>query len=141
MKGIKQKRIALLLCFVLAFGMSITASARASHYIDSVNAFVTAVGSGSLRIKLTVIGTKTMTELGFDKVIVYEKKSDGNYQPVRTITKESDPTLFTKNRVSHTVYISHHGTPGKYYYVTAHCYAKDVSGSSGTWIGSNAAKA
>ena len=54
MKRIGQKQLSLLLCLVLLFTMAIPAGARASDYFNNTYVSATAVGGGTLRIKVDV---------------------------------------------------------------------------------------
>ena len=64
MKRIGQKQLSLLLCLVLLFTMVIPAGARASDYFNNTYVSATAVGGGTLRIKVDVAASGTMKELG-----------------------------------------------------------------------------
>ena len=130
----KQKLISLSLCvIILAFTLAIPASARASAYFSYTNVHVNDIGGGTLRIKVHVLGTGTMQEIGATQVIVYEKQSDGSYDPVRTYTSSECPSLLSYNRASHISYITHYGTPGKSYYALCAFYAKNSTGSQIKW--------
>ena len=138
MKRIGTKTLALFLCLTLVFSAALSASARASDYFYDTNVSATKSGSGSLRIKLDVAATGTMKELGATEIIVHEKQSNGSYKDVFTFKRDKYPTLVAKNRSSYVTYVTYPGTPGKTYYVTAHCYAANTSGSQYTWAGSSA---
>lgn len=64
MKRIGQKQLSLLLCLVLLFTMAIPAGARASDYFNNTYVSATAVGGGTLRIKVDVAASGIMQELG-----------------------------------------------------------------------------
>lgn len=55
MKRIGQKQLSLLLCLVLLFTMAIPAGARASDYFNNTYVSATAVGGGTLRIKVMAL--------------------------------------------------------------------------------------
>ena len=135
MKRIGQKQLSLLLCLVLLFTMAIPAGARASDYFHRTNISATAGGGGTLWIKLNIAASGTMQELGATEIIVHERQANGTYKPVRTFTRDQNANLIRKNCLTYK------GTPGKYYYITAHCYAKNASGTGATWIGSSAVRA
>lgn len=140
MKTYYQKALSICLVIVLTFGLTITASARASDYFTHGQVSASVAGSGKLKIKLDVLATGTMQEVGATQIIVYEKQADGNYKSVYTFTNAAYPNLIAKGRSSITTSVTYNGTPGKTYYVTAKCYAKNASGSDSTWAGSNAVK-
>lgn len=141
MKRIGQKQLSLLLCLVLLFTMAIPAGARASDYFNNTYVSATAVGGGTLRIKVDVAASGIMQELGATEIIVHERQANGTYKPVRTFTRNQNANLIRKNCASNVISLTYKGTPGKYYYITAHCYAKNASGTGATWIGSNAVDA
>ena len=62
MKRIGQKQLSLLLCLVLLFTMAIPAGARASDYFNNTYVSATAVGGGTLRIKVDVAASGIMQE-------------------------------------------------------------------------------
>ena len=96
MKRIGTKTLALFLCLTLVFSAALSASARASDYFSRTSVSATKSGSGTLRIKLNVVTTGAMRELGASEIIVYEKQSNGTYQDVFTFKRDKYPTLVTK---------------------------------------------
>ncbi len=137
MANIKRKALSLSLCIVLIFSMAIPASARASEYFYRTYIEVTDVGNGVLRIKVDLGATETMQELGATKVIVYEKSSSGNYEPIFTFERQYYSQLVTYNRASHVAYVTYYGETGKSYYALCAFYAKNATGSQIKWGGSN----
>ena len=138
MTCIKKRTLSLLLCVTLMFVMIVPASARASEYFHRTYVEVTHIGNGVLRIKVDLAATGTMQELGATQVTVYEETSNGNYEPIKTYTREEYPSLVTYNRASYVTYITHYGSPGKTYYALCAFYAKNINGSQILWRGSNA---
>ena len=96
MKTSKQSILSLFLVIVLTFGLTISASARASDYLYQGQVSSSAAGSGKLKIKLDVLATGTMQEVGATQIIVYEKQADGNYKSVYTFTNTAYPNLIAK---------------------------------------------
>lgn len=137
MTQIRKRSLALFLLLTLLFSITIPASARASEYFHRTYVKATDIGSGVIRILVDVGATETMQELGATQVIVYEKQSDGSYDPVKTYTRSEYPSLISYNRASHASYITHYGTPGKSYYALCAFYAKNSSGSQIKWSSSN----
>lgn len=133
MKLTKKGSLFLLLCFILTCCMALPASARASEYFHRTYVHATDVGGGTLSILIDLAATGTMQEVGASKVVVYEKKSSGSYEPVYTFTREAYPSLISYNRLSHVNYLTYYGSPGKYYYVSAAFYAKNANGSQTLW--------
>lgn len=137
MTCMRKRQISLLLCFALIFCLSISASARASEYFYRTSVSATNVGNGAIRIQVDVGATGTMQELGATQVIVHEKTSNGDYEPIYTFTRKAYPSLVTKNRASYVTYVTYYGSPGKSYYILCAFYAKKSTGSQIIWGGSN----
>ena len=78
MKRIGQKQLSLLLCLVLLFTMAIPAGARASDYFNNTYVSATAVGGGTLRIKVDVAASGIMQELGATEIIVHERQANAH---------------------------------------------------------------
>ena len=113
MKRIGTKTLALFLCLTLVFSAALSASARASDYFSHTSVSATKSGSGTLRIKLNVVATGAMRELGASEIIVYEKQSNGTYQDVFTFKRDKYPTLVTKNRSSYVTYVTYPEPPAR----------------------------
>lgn len=137
MTCIKKRSLAFVLCVALMCCMVIPASARASEYFHRTYVKTTNVGGGTLSIMVDLAATGTMQEVGATKVVVYEKQSNGNYEPVYTFTREAYPSLITYNRLSYITYVTYYGEPGKTYYASAAFYAKNANGSQTLWGDSN----
>lgn len=139
MKLTKKKIIPLSLCIImLLFTFAIPASARASAYFSYTNVYANDIGNGTISIKIHVLGTGTMQQIGATQVTVYEEQSDGSYDPVCTYTRDNYyPSMISYNRASHLSYVTHYGTPGKSYYAVCAFYAKNVNGSQTKWSTSN----
>ena len=137
----KQKLISVVLVVTLFFTLAISASARASDYIARASVSASSSGNGRISIEVKTLATGVMQEIGALTVVVSEKISEGNYQPVYTFTRNQYRNLVVKNRRSYSNTLTYQGTAGKSYYITAQCYAKNVNGSGTTWVGSNIVKA
>ena len=138
MKRIGTKTLALFLCLTLVFSAALSASARASDYFSRTSVSATKSGSGTLRIKLNVVTTGAMRNWGPARSS-YTKSNPT--APIRMYSPSSGtniPRSSPKTRSSYVTYVTYPGTPGKTYYVTAHCYAANASGSQYTWAGSSA---
>lgn len=151
MKKLWKKVISLSLLAAVMLGLSLSAGAavvpspdaeiQASNYFVKTGATIMAMGNGKIAIEIVVKAKDVMTELGASKIYVYEKQTDGSYKQVYIYTRDSHAALIKKNNFTAAVQVTYQGTPGKYYYVTAACYAKNASGSETIWAGSNAVKA
>ena len=133
MSHTKKRSLSVALCFILMCTMIIPASARASEYFHRTYVTATNIGGGTLSIMIDLAATGTMQEVGEKEVIVYEKKSNGNYESVYTFTREAYPSLISYNRLSHVSYVTYYGSPGKSYYISAAFYAKNANGSQTLW--------
>ena len=128
--------LSLFFVVVLTFSLTVPASARASDYFVDKKLSASSAGNGTLKLTLTVLATETMQELGASQIRVYEKQSNGTNKVVYTFYRASYPKLIAKNRASMVVDLTYRGVPGKTYYATAGCYAKNSKGSSTIWVGS-----
>lgn len=137
MTHIKKRPFSLLLCIVLVFIMAIPVAARASAYFSRTYVEATDIGNGTIRVKVDLAGTGTMQELGATKVIVYEETSPGNFEPVRTYTRQDTPSLVTYNRASYVTYVTYYGSSDTRYYALCAFYAKNNNGSQILWGSSN----
>lgn len=81
-----------------------------------------------------------MQELGATQIRVYEKQSNGTSKAVYTFYRASYPKLIAKNKIYMVVDITYRGIPGRTYYATANCYAKDSKGSNSMWVDSNSVR-
>lgn len=81
----KQKIISVMLVVTLFFTLAISASARASDYIARASVSASSSGNGRISIEVKTLATGVMQEIGALTVVVSEKISEGNYQPVYTL--------------------------------------------------------
>ena len=112
-----------------------------SAYFSQRRLSISPGGNGQLQISLFVAAKAIMSEVGATQIVVYEKQANGSYSAVRTYTRYNHSGMIQKNRATAQINIVYPGTPGKYYFVTAACYAKNASGSQTTWMGPSAIKA
>ena len=136
MKTSQRTILSLFFVVVLTFSLTVPASARASDYFVDKKLSASSAGNGTLKLTLTVLATETMQELGASQIRVYEKQSNGTSKAVYTFYRASYPKLIAKNTASIVVDVTYRGIPGKTYYATAGCYAKNSKGSSTIWVGS-----
>lgn len=135
MSKTKQRLFSLTLVAAMFFVLAIPASARASAYIDTAAITTKSLGNGKISIRLDVVATTTMNEVGATQIIVNEKGANGKYSPVYIYTTEKH-NLKAKNCAYYTANVTYQGVSGKDYYITAQCYAKNASGSGTSWVGS-----
>lgn len=132
-----KKLITAVMTFIFAFTCLFSISAfasdeqiqpRASVYFDSYSATVIPEGGGNITVEITVEAKKSMTELGFTKVIIQEKNGS-SWADVKTFTHSEFPFLITKNGIVHAATLSYEGISGKIYRAKITVYAKNASGS------------
>ncbi len=118
-----------------------SAGARASDYFNNTYVSATAVGGGTLRIKVDVAASGIMQELGATEIIVHERQANGTYKPVRTFTRNQNANLIRKNCASNVISLTYKGTWKILLHHRALLRQKNASGTGATWIGSNAVRA
>ena len=136
MKTSQRTILSMFFVVVLTFSLTVPASARASDYFVDKKLSASSAGNGTLKLTLNILATETMQELGATQIRVYEKQSNGTSKAVYTFYRASYPKLIAKNRNYMTVDITYRGIPGKTYYATANCYAKNSKGANNMWVGS-----
>ena len=77
MSKTKQRLFSLTLVAAMFFVLAIPASARASAYIDTAAITTKSLGNGKISIRLDVVATTTMNEVGATQIIVNEKGAKG----------------------------------------------------------------
>lgn len=132
------RMLSVALCFALIAAIALPACARASDYFSAYTITASAKGSGIVRFGNLVNGTKTMQEIGFTKIAVYEyQTSSSSYVNVYNYTTSNTTSMTVINDDSHARYVDYKGTPGKIYYATVTLYAKDASGSEKLSVNTN----
>lgn len=123
----KQARTILFKCIILClvFTLIIPATANAatvepvmpaaSYYLDSYNTYICDMGSGSLQIWFSVMGTGDMDEIGVLSIKLYESSDNINWTRVKTYSHENYSSMLAYDDWCHTSYVSYQGTAGKYY--------------------------
>ena len=97
----------------------------ASTHIISTEAHFTYKGGGDLDIEFSVIGTRTMIDVGASTITVYNSKGT----QVARFTPSSYPNMMGSNSVAHGGVVTFSGTPGQMYYAEVEFYARDSRGS------------
>lgn len=123
------------LIFVFAMCMSIGANAaavdtRASKYLSSYSASVTASSNGGIIIKFSAIAPSTIKQIGASYIDVMESTDGGKtWSTVKTVSGTiANGLLFSDTTVGKGSY-SYAGTIGYIYKADVTCYASDASGS------------
>jgi len=111
-----KKRImrisALLLAVLLCIApLSPFAQARASKYIASYGASMSADGYGKVSVWYDITGTGLMDEIGATVITIYE-----NGTLVKTFQSSSTPSMLAYNKNIHGGYVSYYGVAGRTYY-------------------------
>ena len=132
----KKKLLVALLAVVLVFAMSATALAsdiqpyRASDYLGTYGASITAQANKQMRVYFSVVATGLMDEVGADHITI-EKKVNGVWTYDRTISHEDDgyEHMMTSNAAGYAAAVYFTGTVGVEYRATVTVYAGDSTGS------------
>ncbi len=124
MRSLKPNTIIRLIALLLVISLTsplyvsateVTTQPRASHYLDSYNTYVCAMGSGKLQIWYTVVGVTTMDEIGVLSVILYESTDKTNWTRVKTYSHENYSSMLLEDDIIHSSYVSYNGVAGRYY--------------------------
>lgn len=115
--------ILIIACFFSTF--SFAAEPRASSYIISKSASITAQGGGTIKITFTITATGTMTKLGAQTIDLYD--SDG-YVCTFRYTNSNYSNMMGYNDFYHNSYVTYNGVSGETYYAIVSFYAGNSSG-------------
>ena len=106
----------LVIAMVLPFAVGAeTVQPRASAYLDSYEAYIYPVGNGKVQIYYTVIGTRTIDELGVMRITLYESTDNSTWSWVKTFTQSGTPSLMGYNDYLHSGHVTYRGVAGRYY--------------------------
>lgn len=120
------------LVMMLAIAMSVTAAAtvRASKYLESYQVTVEAKGSGKMVVGYGVYGTRTMDQLGAQKIVIEVETTPGRWIPIITIDGDSNTDkYYAYNSLFCEGTYTFYGNPGDVYRATLTAYAANGSGS------------
>ena len=127
-----KKRILSAVCVFLFF-INLTSVAavepRASYYFSCTDVYASAAGNGKVLVEIEIVATHTMTQVGAQRVYIYEQQSDGDYEIVHTFEYEETSGMMAYGNAFYDGALTYQGTSGVKYFATAILYAKDGSGS------------
>ena len=92
-----------------------TIDLRASHYLDSYNAYTYNAAFGKIRVYFDVTGVNYMDEIGTLNIKIYESTDNSNWTWVKTYTHDTTSGMLGYNKVYHSGYVEYSGTLGRYY--------------------------
>lgn len=134
-----KKKILSAICVFLFIINATSAGAvgpRASDYFWCTDVYASAAGSGKVLVEIEVDATHTMTQVGAQRVYIYEQQSDGDYEIVYTFKYEETSGMMAYNKTYYDGLVTYQGTSGVKYFATACLYAKDGSGSETMFVDS-----
>jgi len=123
-----KKIISVVLSVVLLLSFNLTAFARACNHLSGYSVTVTPLGSGEIRVVVSVFGTHSqMTNIGFPSLAVYERNNSSSSWGI----KHSSGPHYNPNTPagSHTYIFIYQGVAGRQYYAHASFLARDANGS------------
>lgn len=120
------------LVLMLAIATTVTAAAivRASEYLESYQVTVEAKGNGKMVVGYGVYGTRTMDQLGAQKIVIEAETTPGRWIPFITIDGDSNTDkYYAYNSLYCEGTYTFYGNPGDVYRATLTAYAAKGSGS------------
>ena len=134
-----KKRIFSAVC-VFLFIISLTSvgavEPRASDYFWCTDVYASAAGNGKVLVEIEIVATHTMTQVGAQRVYIYEQQSDGDYEIVHTFDYTTQSGMMSYGSAFYDGALTYQGTSGVKYFATACLYAKDSSGSETMFVDS-----
>jgi len=106
LKKVVSRSMSLFLILLFTFSLCVPASAsvpilRSSRYLNSYDGIVTREGGGTIKISLTVIGTRVIDEIGASQIVV-QKQVRGAWISVKTFNNTRNPFQICPTRESPT---------------------------------------
>ncbi len=105
------------------------ASAQASDYFSATDVWATALSGGKVLVEFDVNATHKMLEVGASKIYICEQQSNGQYEVVKTYSRDEIPDFIDTNSSFGSGEVTYQGTPGVKYFATVALYAKDSEGN------------
>lgn len=107
-----------------------TDNARSSSYFSSFDAYFHWTSSTQFQVWFNVTGTGLMDEIGASSISIQRKPtSGGSWTTVATYSKESCPSMITRNDIAYASYIGGTKASGYTYRALVTFYAKNSSGT------------
>lgn len=101
---------------------------RASNYLNSYIVGITAQGDNKLKVSFTVLGKRTMDEIGVLEIEI-ERNSGNGWEYDRTLDHEDYSNFIKYDSTSNKSSTTFTGIRGDKYRATITAYAADVNGS------------
>lgn len=139
-KLIRTVSVMIIVATLLTTGV-FAAESRASSYIETDSATISAFGNGILEIKFYIKGTGTMTKIGCKSIVVYESTDNSNWTHVASYYDSNYSGLMAQNKIKHSGSFYHQGVAGRYYKATVTVYAGNSSGGSVDYLQTGSVKA
>ena len=127
----KKRLISLFLVVCLIASMATIAYARASSYLNTYSAGITAEGDGVISVQLLVNAVHTMDRVGVVSIQIQEKNSESSsWHHYQTVLGSGDPDEFyAYDTITFLNRFYFDCTPGRYYRAIAVVYAGDETGA------------
>lgn len=117
--AIRLLAIALVVALALPLGANAavaeTVQPRASDYLSSYSAYVSAVGGGKIKVYFSVSGTGYIDSIGASSIAIYESTNNSSWTWKKTFTSTNTPSMMSYNDYHHSGYVSYQGVAGRYY--------------------------
>lgn len=122
--------IALVLMLTIATSVTAAATVRASLYLESYAITIEAKGGGKMVVGYGVYGTRTMDQLGAQKIVIEVETSPDRWLPIITIDGDSNTDkYYAYNSLFCEGTYTFWGNPYDRYRATLTAYAAKGSGS------------
>ena len=127
---------------MLALTLSVTlpaacAAEQASYYFAGTGAVAYAEDNGRIYIEADAFATEVMDVIGVKSITIYEKQSDGYYDPVYTYDSSNTSGLTRTNNYEYFKSVTYRGTIGKQYYARIAFYAENDEGNETLYHNTN----
>ncbi len=122
--------IALVLMLAIATSITAAATVRASEYLESYAITVEAKGGGKMVVAFGVYGTRTMDQLGAQKIVIEVETTPDRWIPFITIDGDSNTDkYYAYNSLFYEGTYTFWGNPYDRYRATLTAYAEKDGGS------------
>lgn len=106
-----------------------TIEPMASTYLNSYNALINPICSGTVHIEFSVTGDNCMDDIGALNVTVYESTDGGNtWKYVKTFRHTEYANMLGHDKIRHESYVTYYGTAGYSYKANVSVWAGNEDG-------------
>lgn len=136
--------IALIVALVLPFGANAVEQVvqpRASDYLSSYSAYVSASGGGKIKVYFSVSGTGYIDSIGAKSIAIYESANNSSWTWVKTFNSASTTSMMSYNDAYHSGYVSYQGVAGRYYKAYVNVWGGDNGAGDNRYFWTSSKKA